>query len=491
MDDDEGAGSRELGDLVLKKGPRGVREVYFEPDGWEELMRTPAVGAPTNALIAVFEPERDRVTTYPISTLPGSRFLKPRYIGLPTISFEGFDIPAPDEVFEVEDALSDLPEGFYTKALYGLGLPKVLHPIIKAVQKVKGVRELLISKRRPTAIEGSTFVLAYSKFRETAAVMKRVANRHQVRSLLEREVFAHNLILSESFPDRWEEKRPPHTPGALHETLSIVTRTQFPLNRADRAALFTEVEKRVADLSREDPGRLVQLQRNIELVALDGLIARFQAMLADEVGSEARWQALFEHNPFILAMAFGHPVVQVRSQAWVAGARVDGSGARIVDFLLRNPATNNAGLVEIKTPMTPLLARKAYRGQGASAIQGPSKDLSGAIIQVLDQRQNLEQRIAQMTRDDRGLVLETFHVECVVLAGKTAESLEERRSLDLFRNSLKDVRVLTFNELLAKLEALRDLLASDPGAVQQLNELELEPQVFARDFDDDEDDEEF
>lgn len=76
-----------------------------------------------------------------------------------------------------------------------------------------------------------------------------------------------------------------------------------------------------------------------------------------------------------------------------------------------------------------------------------------------------------MVRRDRDLALETFHLECVVLAGRAPQPLEEQRSFEIFRNSLKDVRVLTFDELLAKLRSLRDLLASGPDVVEQLAEV--------------------
>lgn len=474
---DEQSDGRTIGDVFLRHSADGLPEVWYQPSRWayEASVRPEdrATKLPQERVIA-FDVIRDCLFTYPITTLAGDRLLKPRYGRLSTIAFEGYAWEAPTELYQLEMALDGLPDPFYKEIELGLGLPKYALPILKAVQKAGDITQLVISKRRATAIEGRTFILAHGEFVEVASVLNRVWRRHQDRSLQERTVFAHNLVLSRHFGERWPEARPPYTPGALHETFSIVTKSQFPLSRQDRAVLFDEVEKRVADMSRQDPERLFQLQRNVELVALEDLIAKFAAVLADATSAETRWQKLLERNPFVLSMAFGYPAVQVRSQATVGAPMVDGSGARIADFLMKNPATNNAGLVEIKTPQTPLLNASPYRGRaGRSGVFGPSRALTEAVAQVLDQRHHLQEEVAAMVRRERGLELETFHLECVVLAGRIPESLEERRSFDIFRTSLKDVRVLTFDELLTKLENLRDLL-SGPGAVEQVEELEIE-----------------
>ena len=482
MADDDYEG-RTIGDLFIRPNTEGLKEVWYRPSRWAYEASIAAEHRQAKlpeVCVASFDPLQECIFTHPVTTLAGDRLLKPRYGRLQTIAFEGYDWEPPTEIYEVEMAFDSLPDPFYKDIQLGLGLPKFALPIIKAVQKAGDITQLIISRRRPTAAEGRTFVLAHSEFVEAATVLNRVWRRHQERSLQERTVFAHNLVLSRHFGDRWPEARPPYTPGALHETFSIITKTQFPLSRQDRAVLFDEVEKRVGDMSRQDPTRLFQLQRNIELVALDDLITRFAAILADTSSAETRWQKLLERNPFIVAMVFGHPVVQVRSQATVAAPLVDGGGARIVDFLMRNPATNNAGLVEIKTPQTSLLTPSPYRGRGQSAVYGPSRPLSDAIAQVLDYRYHLQEEVAGMLRRDRGLELETFHVECVVLAGRIPDTLEERKSFEIFRTSLKDVRVLTYDELLAKLESLRDLLASDPGAVEQIDEVAAEAAAAPR-----------
>jgi hypothetical protein len=78
---------------------------------------------------------------------------------------------------------------------------------------------------------------------------------------------------------------------------------------------------------------------------------------------EARWQELFNDNPFILNLAFEYPVIKIQDQAHVGGQKLSGSGETITDFLVKNGISNNAPLFEINAPGTPLLNKTAHRGQ--------------------------------------------------------------------------------------------------------------------------------
>jgi hypothetical protein len=145
----------------------------------------------------------------------------------------------------------------------------------------------------------------------------------------------------------------------------------------------------------------------------------------------------------------------------VGAPLLDGSGAKIADFLAKNPTTSNAALVELKTPQAELLASNPYRGsEGANPVYPPHADLTCAVAQVLDQRYRLQRDISHHCINNRGLDLTTYHVDCVVVAGRTPEDEARKQAFEIFRQSLKDVRVVTFDELLTKLESLRAFLAS-------------------------------
>lgn len=56
--------------------------------------------------------------------------------------------------------------------------------------------------------------------------------------------------------------------------------------------------------------------------------------------------------------------------------------------------------------------------------------------------------------------IESYSVHCFLLIGQTPEDEDRQKSFEQFRRNSKDVEIITFNELLAKLKQLRDFLAS-------------------------------
>ncbi|MGO9242948.1 MAG: Shedu immune nuclease family protein [Bryobacteraceae bacterium] len=195
---------------------------------------------------------------------------------------------------------------------------------------------------------------------------------------------------------------------------------------------------------------------------LEVLIGKYEEMLAKDL-SEKRWQALFNDNPLVLNLAFGYPVIKIQDQAHVGGQRLSGSGDTITDFLVKNGISNNAALFEIKTPSTPLLNRTPYRGQ----VYTPSSDLSGAINQMLDQRSEFQRNVARIKENSRIYNLESHSVHGVLIIGTTPEGLDQQKSFELFRGNSKDITVVTFDELLAKLKLLHEFQLSHAPAARQ------------------------
>lgn len=53
---------------------------------------------------------------------------------------------------------------------------------------------------------------------------------------------------------------------------------------------------------------------------------------------------------------------------------------------------------------------------------------------------------------------QTYAVQCLVIAGKMPRELELQKSFEFYRSELRGVTVITFDELLLKLQVLIDLL---------------------------------
>jgi Domain of unknown function (DUF4263) len=174
-------------------------------------------------------------------------------------------------------------------------------------------------------------------------------------------------------------------------------------------------------------------------------------------------QKLFVDNPFILSLAFAFPVVVFHEQVSVGGGKFSGKGQKITDFIMANALTNNLALIELKTPSTKLLGH-VYR----SSVYPPSQELTAAITQILDQRYRIQSELAQLKDNSRRHDIERFSVECVVIAGTMPVETEERKCFEMFRGTLHGVSVVTFDELLGKLQDLHRLLRAGEDTVKAL-----------------------
>ena len=86
------------------------------------------------------------------------------------------------------------------------------------------------------------------------------------------------------------------------------------------------------------------------------------------------WQRFFEENAWILAQLFHSPVMFYRGKKYLGGKGIDDHGGQYADFLYQNMITDNVAIVEIKTPVKPLIGRK-YR-----QVFWLSEELSGGIL---------------------------------------------------------------------------------------------------------------
>jgi hypothetical protein len=172
--------------------------------------------------------------------------------------------------------------------------------------------------------------------------------------------------------------------------------------------------------------------------------------------NEEFWQQTLTEHAFVLEQVFAWPTIIVKGKAYVGGKTFLNTGGNLVDFLVKNALTSNAALIEIKTPATKLLAARPYR----DGIYTTSEDLSGAVIQVLNYRFNLQAEFKSLTAPLSGR-LDAFEPRCVVIVGTTEEIRSDdtkRRSFELFRGHSQSVMVITFDELFEKTRRLIKLL---------------------------------
>lgn len=189
-------------------------------------------------------------------------------------------------------------------------------------------------------------------------------------------------------------------------------------------------------------------------------LARIRTFLKEyddgsSTSAESFWQALFERNTWVLSQACASPIVFVRREAYVGGKNVANRKGNFADFLFKSTGTDNATLIEFKTPQTELFVGE-YRNNTLS----PSPALSSGILQALIQRDSL-------TREYKSLVdlekpeFRAFSPRAVLVIGEISSltDREARHCFEQFRTNSREVEIITFDELRSKAELLMQLFS--------------------------------
>lgn len=200
--------------------------------------------------------------------------------------------------------------------------------------------------------------------------------------------------------------------------------------------------------------------------------AHFDALVAVQArkSKEGVWQEFFEANPWLLGLGLSaHLLIgwdEDKLEKVVVGADIGGPGKRADAVLETAGIIGLLALAEIKHHRTDLLANGAYR----SGCWPPSGELSGAVAQSQGTVQlTLERLINRVEKkDDEGFTVpaETTYLyrpRSYVVIGQLSEFVHPEtrgrneamvRSFELYRRNLHEPVVITFDELLARAEAL-------------------------------------
>jgi hypothetical protein len=210
----------------------------------------------------------------------------------------------------------------------------------------------------------------------------------------------------------------------------------------------------VAQLATLEGSNLKKLSMVSSMAALLKAVAVWEENKSN--GDEKRWQEILKEHSFILTQIFAQPFILFMDEAHVGGRNLTGHRENITDFLCKNVLTHNVAFVEIKTPLTPLVSAQAYR----SDCFNISREISGAVIQVMSQRDAFVKECLAQQAKMRHLCFEAHNPECWIIAGNSADLTDSRqaKSFQLYRSSLNGVRILTFDELFKKIDSLVNLL---------------------------------
>lgn len=223
----------------------------------------------------------------------------------------------------------------------------------------------------------------------------------------------------------------------------------------------------------------------VAMARRNSVVAEFRKMLDDDtyfdslvaeapnLSKEKVWQIFFEANPWLLGTGLSaHLLVgwdDEKLERAVVGADIAGPGKRADALLKTAGLVGLLALAEIKHHRTELLVRGAYR----SGCHPPSAELAGAVAQshgtVQLAIERLGGRVDKMDDDGYDIASDRSYLyrpRSFVVIGSLSEfvnpdtgghSEAKIRSFELYRRNLQEPVVLTFDELLARAEALLSL----------------------------------
>ncbi len=401
--------------------------------------------------------EKDLVTIFPINTLPtSSDFLKAKYETIESISLEGFGFNIPDNVDEVIELLEELPSGFVKNYEYGLGLLRDYRTIISSIEEISNIKHFVITKNSASIIKDNIYYLHFKDYEAIRKGINRISRKYQKKSLEEKVIFSNNALLDKNNPIVYSKKSRKYRQGEVKELIDSVSLDKAILSPGDSSSIISLLKNNKSVIYKNNRSEAVELKNDIELLNLSWLVNESERLLSKRK-KESEWQAFFDNNPFILFLVFGYPVIKIQDQASVGGRKLSGCGDKITDFLVKNHLSNNCALIEIKKPSTELLVKKEYRG----GVYSPSHDLTGSVIQILDQKYKLQKEIS-MIKDNSGIYdIESYAIDCVLIIGSMPEKKDEIKSFELLRNNFRDVRIFTFDEIVHKLRKIYTVLKED------------------------------
>ena len=227
--------------------------------------------------------------------------------------------------------------------------------------------------------------------------------------------------------------------------------------------IFSEILQK--NITQDDVKNLVYKKEQLDV---------FEKLLNDEVyfneekgrleiqKDEALWQSFFENNTWIFGYGLEYviniPLQDKKLEQVVEGYDIINRGKRIDALMKSKGIVSSLCFAEIKTHKAKLLNAE-YR----PAVYPPSNEVSGGISQIQKTVQSsLENLVNKVSPADKsgnptGKEIFMYRPKSFLLIGKLEEfqtefgiNKEKFSSFEIFRKSIKDIEIITFDELLER-----------------------------------------
>lgn len=346
-----------------------------------------------------------------------------------------------------------LPVGVIKVFSWGYGFTSILWPLIEYLNDLP-INEVIIEKGGPIRMDltGGVLYLSEVPLQTLNTAFTSLRSKQKEERKRTTQHYLHGF-----FPKEVPASPKNYTAGSLAAALLEWGNALTEFSDADKKAIKDLFDKLTVMPQFFSEANLAKTKEIIDNKFIEAALAEFDLLMAvsnDTKGLEKRWQAYLKTHSWIFSTLFSQPVILHQDEAYVGGKTLDNKDGKYNDFLIKSGLSNNVSFVEIKTHLTGIVEGSPYRGSDVFAI---TKDLSGCIGQVLNQRDNFQKEYYAITK--KRTDVQTFNSKALVVIGKyNALSQDQKGAFELFRSNSKDVEILTFDELRAKIASLLKIM---------------------------------
>lgn len=381
---------------------------------------------------------QDKFILYPFYHDRETGVTGPKYRKIRTFTFEGLK--------------GNLPSGFITNASRGYGAARGLKPLIRFVEQSFDVEDITISKKGKSNCTRNRLVISFcdlENIRKPLNSIRRVFGEQNKVTL--------NNYFAQIIPSKFQSRREKYQKGTISRIVKEYEDVDKNLSADDLNVLLKLFDK--LSLARKDlfeKQDLILTKEKIEKKFIEDILNKFEKYLALKYVKEGKWQDFFKENAWIFSQLFAYPAVLIEDNAYVGGKIIQGTGGKIVDFLYANKLTRNSALIEIKKHTTKILSKKPYRG---TDVFNMDKELSGAISQVLDQKDTYCKEFNSVRGKED---ISSFNPKCIIIIGMLKDlDKKQYKAFELIRSGLRDVEIVTFDELYERIKSILSIFKKE------------------------------
>lgn len=396
-------------------------------------------------------------TTNAVKQLSAEIFKKTDQIIHYPRGFDGGDKYKTIKKFIYRGYKGKLPVGVVKSVTFGYGFTKTLNPFAYYLNDNLDIEEVIIEKGGKVELDIPRKKLYLNEIaldslqNAFSSIFKK--NKDDVNYVLKTNL---NLL----FPAQIPKPAKTYAENALATSLSSWGNTIEEFSDADKNAIKDLFDKLSLTTDFLTKDALAKTKEIVDVKYIQETLKQFKDLMklkTDGESLEKQWQEFLRDNSWIFSSIFAQPVILYKREAYVGGKTIDNKNGKFNDFLIKNSLSDNVSFLEIKTHKTKMLENTAYRGED---VFSATKDLTGSVVQVLNQRDNFQKEFYATKVKSKGKGnFETFNSKCVVLIGSTKDLDENQRySFELFRSNSRDVEILTFDELQTKIESLQKVM---------------------------------